>query len=233
MLPPVCILAGGLGTRLGEIGRSTPKALIEVANEPFLVHQIRLLATYGVERVVLCVGHLGEQIEERIGRSREGVAISYSYDSADLDGTLGAIRRARVHLGEQFLVMYGDTYLEINYADFARSWLASNKRAGMCILFNDNQWDRSNVNFQDDKIIAYDKFAPTEEMSWIDFGLGALKATALDVVSPAITDLAELYHRLSRSGELYGYEATERFHEIGTPESLAETDRYLRAKLSQ
>ena len=229
---PVCILAGGLGTRLGDIGQSTPKALLEVAGEPFLVHQIRLLKDHGISKIVLCVGHLGAQIEAQIGHSRGGVEIAYSYDSVELDGTLGAIRRARSLLGERFLVMYGDTYLEIDYADFARAWQASHRPAGMCVLFNGGAWDRSNVDFQEGEIVAYDKFAPTPEMSWIDYGLGALTDRALDTVDPAVRDLADLYHVLSLRGELFGYEATERFHEIGTPQALQETDGYLRSRLN-
>ena len=90
-LPPVCILAGGLGTRLGEHVRETPKPLLEVAGEPFLVHQLRLLARYGATRAVLCVGYLGELIEERSGSERFGIEVLYSYDAPELDGTLGAI----------------------------------------------------------------------------------------------------------------------------------------------
>ena len=94
-LAPVCILAGGLGTRLGERVRDTPKPLLEVAGEPFLMHQLRLLAAHGAREAVLCVGYLGEQICARIGAERFGVDIPYSFDAvAGRDGTLGAIRRA-------------------------------------------------------------------------------------------------------------------------------------------
>src|ERR1700677_773966 len=98
-LPPICILAGGLGTRLGERVRDTPKPLLEVAGEPFLVHQLRLLAQHGAREVVLCVGYLGEQIESEIGAERFGIRIQYSFDAPLLDGTLGAIRRALPRLG--------------------------------------------------------------------------------------------------------------------------------------
>src|ERR1700728_4172143 len=96
-LPPVCILAGGLGTRLGERVREVPKPLLEVAGEPFLIHQLRLLAAHGARSVVLCVGYLGEQIEYAVGGERFGVAIAYSHDGERLAGTLGAIRGA-LHL---------------------------------------------------------------------------------------------------------------------------------------
>ncbi len=86
LLPPVCLLAGGLGSRLGEITKTVPKPLVEVAGEPFLVHQLRLLAHHGAHRVILCVGYLGEMIEERIGDHFGPIEISYSYDGPELLG---------------------------------------------------------------------------------------------------------------------------------------------------
>jgi NDP-sugar pyrophosphorylase family protein len=227
-LPPVCILAGGMGTRLGEQVRDTPKPLLEVAGEPFLIHQLRLLARSGATRVVLCVGYLGERIEERIGTAHFGIEILYSYDAPDLDGTLGAIRRARGLLGERFLVLYGDTYLRIDYADVARVWMASGLPAVMAVLRNEGRWDTSNAIFADGRVTAYDKASPTAEMHWIDYGLGGLTATALDAVPSQEADLSVLYRELSQAGKLCGYEAAARFFEIGTPEALAEADAFLR-----
>src|ERR1700761_6442113 len=109
-LPPVCILAGGLGERLGARTAEVPKPLLEVAGQPFLLHQLELLARYGARRVVLLVGYLGEQIEAAHGTERLGISISYSYDSPGLDGPLGAIRKALPLAGDRFLVLYGDTY---------------------------------------------------------------------------------------------------------------------------
>jgi NDP-sugar pyrophosphorylase family protein len=229
-LPPVCILAGGLGTRLGEQVRDTPKPLIDVAGEPFLLHQLRLLARYGAERVVLCVGHLGVLIEEQIGPERFGIAIAYSYDAPGLDGTLGAIRRARGLLGERFLVLYGDTYLRIDYTDVARAWEASGLPATMTVLRNEGRWDTSNAIFADGRVIAYDKEAPTPEMQWIDYGLGGLTAAVLDAVPAGETDLVSLYRELAGAGRLCGYEAGNRFFEIGTRASLEETDAFLRGQ---
>jgi N-acetyl-alpha-D-muramate 1-phosphate uridylyltransferase len=226
-MPPVCILAGGLGTRLGEQVRETPKPLIEVAGEPFLLHQLRILARYGVRRVVLCVGYRGEQIQRRIGEKRCGIAISYSYDAPGLDGTLGAIRRASGLLGDRFLVLYGDTYLRIDYAEVARSWQASGLPALMTVLRNEGRWDTSNAIFEEGRVVAYDKAEPTSEMHWIDYGLGGLTAAALDAVPDTETDLSGLYRELALAGQLCGYEARERFFEIGTPEALAEADDFL------
>ena len=62
-MPPVALLAGGLALRLRPQTLKVPKAMIEVAGEPFIAHQMRLMRREGVPRVVLCVGYLGEEIE--------------------------------------------------------------------------------------------------------------------------------------------------------------------------
>lgn len=226
--PPVCILAGGIGSRLGDEVKDTPKPLLEVAGEPFLVHQLRLLADHGVREAVLCVGYLGERIERRIGTERFGIAIRYSYDAPELDGTLGAIRRARGLLGERFLVLYGDTYLRIDYADVAAAWEGSGLPAVMTVLRNEGRWDTSNAIYEEGRVTAYDKASPSAEMHWIDYGLGGLTTAALDAVPAEASDLADLYRELAREGALCGYEARERFYEIGTPDALAETEAFLR-----
>jgi NDP-sugar pyrophosphorylase family protein len=226
-LPAVCILAGGLGTRLGAKVRDTPKPLLEVAGEPFLDHQLRLLARNGAHEVVVCVGYLGELIEERIGAERFGVRIVYSYDGAVPLGTLGAVRAAAPALGERFLVLYGDTYLRLDYQVAADGWGQSGLPAMMTVLRNQGRWDTSNASYDGRRVSVYDKRNPRAELDWIDYGLGGLEAHTLDRVGPEVSDLADLYHELARRGELFGFEATERFYEIGTPGALAEADAFL------
>ena len=227
LLPPVCILAGGLGTRLGERVRDTPKPLLEVAGRPFLLHQLELLAGHGASEVVVCVGYRGEQIASSIGSERFGLRVRYSHDAPGLDGTLGAVRRALPLLGERFLVLYGDTYLRVPYESVDAAWRTSGLPAVMTVLRNEGRWDTSNVSFRDGRVARYDKHHPSPDMSWIDYGLGGLEARALDAVGGEERDLAMLYERLAERGELLGFEATERFYEIGTPEALAETDAFL------
>ena len=228
-IPPVCILAGGRATRLGARARDTPKALIEVAGRPFVEHQLAQLAGHGLRRVVLCVGHLGERIEAALGRRFAGVEIDYSYDDPGLDGTLGAIRRAAPLLGPRFLVLYGDTYLELDYRSFLDGWDRSTRPAAMTVLHNEGRWERSNVVYADGLVSLYDKIRSSPAMRWVDYGLGGLTMEVLDAVPVSETDLAGLYHRLSVTGRLYGFEVGRRFHEIGTPATLAETDAYLRS----
>lgn len=229
-LCPVCILAGGLGTRLGERVKDTPKPLIEVAGKPFLEHQLDLLRACGAQRVVLCIGYLGELVEATIGDgSRLGLDIRYAYDPPDLAGTAGALRGALPLLGDRFLVLYGDTYLRVDYAAVERALTASGHPALMTVLHNRDRWEPSNVVFGDGRIVRYDKHDRTPDMEWIDYGLGALTPDAL-AADPA-PDLAEVYAALARAGQLAGYEATQRFYEIGTPASLADTDAFLRDRL--
>jgi N-acetyl-alpha-D-muramate 1-phosphate uridylyltransferase len=223
---PVAVLAGGLGTRLGALGRTTPKALIEVAGRPFALWQLELLRAHGAQRVVVCVGHHGERIEAEIG-APFGLDVRYVHDPPELAGTAGALRGALDHLGDPFLVLYGDTYLRIDYADVARA--AAGRRGLMTVLRNEGRWDTSNAIFDGERVVRYDKRSPTPDMQWIDYGLGALRADALDLPGD---DLADVYRALAERGELSGYVASERFYEIGTPGSLAETAAFLASSSS-
>lgn len=209
-----------------------PKALVEVAGAPFILHQLALLRRHGAEQVVLCVGHLGEQIETAVGDgSRHGLRVSYSYDGPAPAGTAGAVRRALPMLGECFFVLYGDTYLRIDYAAVERAFHDSSRPALMTVLRNQGRWDTSNTVYGAGRVIAHDKRHPTADMHWIDYGLGVFRAEALRRVAPEASDLSDVYAELARHGELAGFEATERFYEIGTPTALAETDAFLRAWL--
>jgi N-acetyl-alpha-D-muramate 1-phosphate uridylyltransferase len=222
----VAILAGGLGTRLGALGRETPKALLEVAGRPFALWQLELLRAHGARRVVLCVGHLGDRVEAVIG-APFGLDVRYVHDPPGLAGTAGALRGALDLLGERFLVLYGDTYLRIDYNDVERTFLASGARGLLTVLRNAGRWDVSNALVAGGRVVRHDKAAPTPDMEWIDYGLGALRADALEATDPPARDLNDVYRALAERGELLAYEATERFYEIGTPDSLAETSAVL------
>ncbi len=224
----MCVLAGGRGTRLGEATRDRPKGLIEVAGQPFLVHQLRLLAHHGVTRVVLCVGYRGAMVEETIGPDREGIEIAYSYDSPGLDGTLGAIRKAAPLLGDRFLVLYGDTFLRVDYRDVADRWALSGLPAAMTVLRNENRWETSNAAFDAGRVTRYDKERPSPDMAFVDYGLAGLTAAVIDLAGDGTAELSRLYAVLAARQLLFGYEATERFYEIGRTGSLRETDAFLR-----
>jgi MurNAc alpha-1-phosphate uridylyltransferase len=232
MTLPVAILAGGLATRLGAVAQATPKVLVEVAGKPFAVHQIELLARHGVSDIVFCTGHLGEAVEAALGDgSRWGVRVRYVNDGAVRRGTGGALRHALPQLGESFLVLYGDSYLDCDYEAIASAFLAGGLAGLMTVCRNDDQWDRSNVAFEGGRILRYDKQRRSEDMRYIDYGLGALRAEALErFPAEAPFDLVEVYQSLISRHQLTGFEVTGRFYEIGSPTGLEETRRYLQAK---
>jgi len=226
---PVAILAGGLATRMHPTTKRIPKALLEVAGRPFIEHQLALLRREGVDRVVLCVGFLGEMIKARVGDGTGfGLSVSYSFDGERLLGTGGALRRALPLLGEHFFVLYGDSYLDIAYAPVQAAYRQSGLPALMTVFRNEGRWDTSNVLFDGNQVVRYDKRNPSEDMKFIDYGLGILNGDILRASKDEAFDLSDLYGALALEGKLAGFEATRRFYEIGTPSGLAEADGHLR-----
>jgi NDP-sugar pyrophosphorylase family protein len=231
-LPPLALLTGGLATRLRPHTLRVPKAMIEVAGVPFIAHQLRLLRREGVARVVLCVGYLGEQIEAFVkDGSQFGVAVDYCYDGASLLGTGGALRKALPLLGPEFLVMYGDSWLDTSFAPIVAAFRQSGKLALMTVFRNAGQWDVSNIWYERGAIRRYDKRERVPQMQHIDWGLSVVDA-ALLARQPADTafDLAAVFSDLARRDELAGYEIATRFYEIGSVEGWRETDALLRGQ---
>jgi N-acetyl-alpha-D-muramate 1-phosphate uridylyltransferase len=232
---PVAILAGGLATRLGSIARQMPKCLLDVGGRPFVHHQLRQLHDQQVRRVVLCLGHLGEQVMETAGNgSAFGLEVVYSFDGPELRGTGGAIKRALPLLGSSFFVLYGDSYLECSYAAVQEAYETAGQLALMTVFRNQGRWDTSNVEFHDHRILAYDKVHRTERMRHIDYGLGVFHREAFDIVpADAAFDLAAVYQEMLRQGQLVGFEVRDRFYEIGSVEGLKETRKHLSAHGAQ
>jgi NDP-sugar pyrophosphorylase family protein len=232
-MPALALLAGGLATRLRPHTLKGPKALIQVADEPFIAHQLRLMRRERVSRVVLCVGYLGEQIEAFVrDGSQFGLAVEYSYDGPNLLGTGGALRKALPYLGQEFLVMYGDSWLDTSFAPIVAAFRRSGRPALMTVFRNEGRWDVSNVWYENEVIQRHDKIERVPQMQHIDWGLSIVKADVL-ARQPADTafDLAKIYSSLARRGQLAGYEVTTRFYEIGSTEGLLETDVLLRKRL--
>ena len=227
---PVAILAGGLATRLRPITEKIPKLLVEVAGEPFFSHQIRLLKNAGLTRLVLCVGYLGEKIVESYGDgSKWGVQIEYAFDGPKLLGTGGALIAALPKLGEAFYVLYGDSYLPIDYRAVGDFFMGSGQLGLMTVYENHERYDASNVWFEHGKINVYDKKNKLPQMHHIDYGLGVFRAAAFDgFPRDAVVDLADVQKSLLARDQLAGFEVKERFYEIGSPEGLRELDQLLR-----
>src|SRR5262245_40762802 len=227
---PAAVLAGGLAKRLQPIKHKVPNALVEGPGKPCTYHPLALLHRKGIRKVVLCVGHLGEQIQHHVGDgSRWGLDVCFSFDGDKLLGTGGALRRALPLLGELYWVLYGDSYMDIDYRAVLDAFQKRPEAMGlMTVLRNYNQWDRSNVIFRDGQLLRYDKRTVSPEMHHIDYGTSLLRRTAIERL-PADTacDIADLLHALANEGALAGYEVRERFYEIGSPTGLQETAAYL------
>jgi MurNAc alpha-1-phosphate uridylyltransferase len=230
---PVAILAGGLATRLRPMTDRIPKSLLSIAGQPFIFHQLDLLRRQGVDRVVLCIGHLGDQIRAAVGDGRTlGLAIDYSLDGAELLGTGGALKQALSLLGDKFFVLNGDSYLPCSFVPIQSAYEAAQRPALMTVLRNDNRWDKSNVLFRNGELIEYDKKSPRLDMSHIDFGLYVFCSDVfLTYGESRVIDLADICHELSKNGQLAALEVSERFYEVGSPRGIRDMEEYLSRQL--
>jgi NDP-sugar pyrophosphorylase family protein len=227
---PLVLLAGGLATRMRPLTEKIPKSMLEVKRKPFIDWQLRLLKSKGIENVIICLGYLGGQIEKCAGNGgRFGLKITYSYDGDKLLGTGGAVKKIDKALPSRFFILYGDSYLDIDYKAVEEAFTASGKPALMTVYKNNGQFDASNVIFRDGRIVSYSKKEKLPEMEYIDYGLGIIQKNVFDSY-PANTafDLAEVYEKLCREGRLAGYEVFKRFYEIGSPQGLKELESTLK-----
>lgn len=221
------ILAGGLGTRMRPLTETCPKTLLPVAGRPFAWHQLHWLAAQGIDEVVYSIGHQGDRIRRYWSEQRSPVAsIRYVDEGEQLRGTAGALRLAREQgaLSESFFVLYGDSFLPVDFAPIWRAFQSSGQPALMTVLRNAGRWDSSNVIYQPGRVVLYDK-SGVPGMQYIDFGLSCFHRGLFDDQPPA--DLATLFHQLSLSGSLAGFEVHERFYEIGSPSGLRDLETYL------
>jgi NDP-sugar pyrophosphorylase family protein len=226
---PIAIIAGGLATRLKPVTEKIPKSLVDIGGEPFIAHQLRLLLANKFEHVVICAGFLGEKLQAYVGDGQAfGIRVEFSFDYPDLLGTAGSIKKALPLLGDAFFTLYGDSYLPCNFGEVQRSFALSGQPALMTVFRNDEQWDKSNVEYEQGRIKRYDKLQQLPGMHWIDYGLGAFRRTAFDPVPDGKPyDLALLYQHLLQQNQLAGFEVKERFYEIGSFAGIEETRRLL------
>lgn len=221
------ILAGGLGTRMRPLTETCPKTLLPAGGRPFAWHQLHWLAAQGIDEVVYSIGHQGDRIRRYWSDEAPPVrSIRYVDEAEQLRGTAGALRLAREQgaLDESFFVIYGDSFLPVEFAPVWRAFQASKQPALMTVLRNEGRWDRSNVIYQPGVVVLYDKQA-LPGMQFIDYGLSCFHRDLFDESTPS--DLAVFLHELSMKGRLAGFEVHERFYEIGSPAGLRDFEQYL------
>jgi NDP-sugar pyrophosphorylase family protein len=227
------ILAGGLATRLRPLTEKIPKTLLEIGPFPFVHYQLKHLSQQGVDRVVFCIGYKGEMIREAVGDgSQWSLQVSYSDEGPDLKGTGGALRLAleRELLDEKFFILYGDSYLPIDFGEIWNFFLRGSEPALMTVMENQDKWDSSNAVLQGNKVKLYDKKLKSkpEGMKFVDYGLSALTRSLVAERIPTGEkfDLADLFHALSLENQLSGFEVKERFFEVGSFAGLEDFRRY-------
>ncbi len=234
-LPPIAVLAGGLATRLRPITETIPKSLVAVAGEPFIAHQLRLIRRQGFARAVLLTGHLGDQVEDFVGDGRRfGLSVEYARDGDVARGTGGAVRNALSLLGEQFFLIYGDSYLPIDALPVWNAYCVSGCPALMTVLHNRDAWDPSNALFDGRLVRRHDKTLSGQPgIEWIDYGMSVFAGHVVREWPQADPfDLSRLTGELARRDLLAGFEVRDRFYEIGKPEALGETETYLASQRS-
>ena len=226
--PPVLILAGGLGTRIRSICADLPKSLVPVNGEPFVAHQMRLLAREGVRDVVMCVGHRSRPLIDFLGDGEQfGLNVRYSEDGDRLLGTGGAIVKASALASSPFAVLYGDSYLDVPFGPVYETFVKSGKLGLMTVFRNENRFIPSNLLVENGLVTAYNKTNPTPNMVHADFGLSIYSAAAFAGRSQTVFDLNEVVMNLIERRELAAFETLKRFYEVGSPEGVADLEQYL------
>jgi len=228
------VLAGGLGTRMRPSTETVPKSMLTAAGKPFVDYQLDWLVSQGVSDVVYSIGYRGGAIRDYVGDgNRWGIRAVFVDEGELLLGTAGALRLAfdQGVLDPTFAVLYGDSYLRVSLPAMWQHFEASGQPALMTVLRNQGRWDRSNVIYRDGQVVLYDKHSADPlppAMQFIDYGISVLSRDLIEQIPPAVrTDLAPLLNRLSLEGRLAGFEATERFYEIGSPQGLEDFEQYI------
>jgi len=224
------VLAGGLATRMRPLTLTVPKSMLPVAGRPFVDWQLEKLASCGFSEVLMCIAHLGEQIEAHVGDgARFGLHVVYSSEGETLLGTAGALRKALDLLAPAFLVTYGDSYLPFDYAaplDMLEA--SSDCDAVMSVYPNRGQWDASNVQTDGVWVQRYEKGGKDPALDHIDYGALAMRRSLVaDLPLGAPSGLEAIQTRLAREGRLRACVASERFFEIGSPAGLRALDEKL------
>lgn len=234
------ILAGGLATRMRPHTLTTPKFLLSVARRPFASWLLERLAGCGFETVVLCIGHMGDDIRDFVGDGASfGLRVAYSDERHNLLGTAGALRRALPHLAPTFLVTYGDSFLPFDYAAPLRELRGEASADGvMAVYKNDGRFDTSNTSIRRDGagrvwVERYEKRAhgPSFTPDHIDYGAMALRREIIAALPEGENiGLDSIQTTLAQAGRLGAYLADRRFYEIGSERGLEDLDLALRKR---
>ena len=226
---PLVVLAGGFGTRLGSLTENIPKCLIKIRGRAFVDWQIDSFIMNGISEIVFCVSHKSEMVQDYLGDgSKYGIRIQYSVDGIMQLGTGGAIVKALPMLGENFGVIYGDSYLPIRFKEVEDSFLDRNFLCLMTVYKNQELLDASNIEFLDGHIKEYRKNSKNPRMLHIDYGLMYFKGKAFKrYQSGEYLDLTNIFNDMVASNEIAGFEVHKRFYEVGSLKGIDSLSEYI------
>jgi NDP-sugar pyrophosphorylase family protein len=227
----VIIIAGGLGTRLGQLTLNQPKSMIQILGKPFIEYQFDLLTKGSVTDVVLCLGYQGKQIADYCGDGRKfGVNLRYSFEDKPLD-TAGAIKLAEPLLEEYFFTLYGDSYVFIDFKDMLSSIRKGNKIGAMSVFQNQDRFDKSNTAVVDGGVTFYSK-EQRANLKYIDYGVNLFRKEVLKLIPNGEPySMGTLFNQLIGRQELLAYEVKKRFFEIGSVNGLTEFTEYVKGEI--
>lgn len=225
----VVILAGGKGTRLRERLGGKPKPLVDVCGVPLLERQILLVQRYGFDRVLLLVNHEAQQVHD-FCESRDDWELDLDIiDDGEPRGTAGATLATFDRLEHEFLVMYGDTMLEVELDRFHEFHAdAADAAATLFLHPNDHPQDSDLVELdEDDRVIGFHPY-PHDPSRWypnlVNAALYWVRRDALAPwrTLPGVVDFAkDLFPQMLRQGMLIrGYRSPEYIKDLGTPARL-------------
>jgi NDP-sugar pyrophosphorylase family protein len=225
------ILAGGRGERLEPLTNNIPKPMVEINGKPFLEYQLQLLKQNKITEILLCVGYLKDTITGYFGDGRKlGMRIEYSVEEGFL-GTAGALKEARSLLPQEFILLYGDSYLPINYIELAEAWTGS-KASGLVVCYNNSLGiARNNIYLNpENRVMAYDKRNPPVQANYVEAGVSILKKEILGLIPEGrvVSLEEEVFALLIKEQRLKGYPVSQRYYDIGTLERLEEIKGILR-----
>ena len=235
------ILAGGRGTRLKARTGDLPKPMAPIAGRPALEHQLALCRRHGFDRVLLLLHHGHEAIQRHFGDGTSfGVTLGCHVEAAPR-GTAGALRDSLASLAGTFLVLYGDTYVDV---DLRRLWDTHRQAGADATLFvhpNDHPFDSDLVEVDAAGFVTTLHPCPHPEgadlENLVTAGLFVLQNDGLQERIPADrpSDLAKhtIPGLLADGRRLLAYRSPEYIKDFGTPERLDRVERDVRNGIAE
>lgn len=222
------LLAGGLGSRLGELTKNTPKPLLGVGGRPFLEYLTWNLTRHGIRRLVLSIGFESQKIIDHFKDGESfGIHIDYVIEPSPM-GTGGAVKLCEEYLEEQFFVLNGDTLFDINYLDLmARSNALEIENSYVALRHVEDVSRYGAVAEEGERVVNFSEKSHSGP-GWINGGVYWLKKKHLDFLPSGVSSLeSDLFPMLAKQGLLYARPYSGFFIDIGTPATFQEAQTTL------